>query len=774
MPIHRHDLTGCAPVPLAHYLKALGILRLVAEQKDPSARLWWEDEHAVLATTLDEDALLHFFADEYQPTPIVAPWNAGSGFYTGHDTEDAGDGDSDDDDSSEDDLTVAGAVNTIDRLLAVKGDRLAALQDAIRNARDNECNRFKETLSISREAKSRLNRDKADAVLKEASKNADAAKKALKDSIILDCLRTWRGPQLDWLMAGAIATGDPKHRVLYPQHLGGAGGANGKLDFTSNYAAAIREIAMTNQRDRVVTLLRSALKAGASRLDPRLTGGRSVGMFLPETVKAPNGSTGFSSERNANPWNLILLMEGTPLLRCGAGKRLESNSERHAMVPFSLDSAASASGGGSTVGETTASEQWMPLWNRPTSLWEVCALFTEGRSRVARRSCRKPSDMARAAGRLGVQRGLTELVRYSYPQRNGKSHLAVCLGRWRVEANPNGSVADRIVPWVESLSGALIKKGTPATWKSASRRCEEALMAVCRDGRDARRWEDLLLALGAAEATLARTPAKAAAAFLRPLSDLPGRWLELLPKAPELRFVELRLAAALANQYGLRGGRVNLGDSIRAHCLPFEWKRDRWNTTAFATAAGVETVADTGDFLRDAAAILRRRLRTDAGGAFALRAGRGFFAAPDDLARFLRGEADDNRIWALARALMALDWSEANTERSEAWLTNRDPLPPLFGLLRLVHLPQPLLIRGVEIRVPVDPSIIANLLAGNLSRAIATSVRRLTASGLRPYLRTAVGDAALARRYAAALLFPLAPGDAAKLAQRLVKPSVEN
>jgi len=35
--MHIHDLNGCAPVPLAHYLKALGILRLVAEQADPGA-----------------------------------------------------------------------------------------------------------------------------------------------------------------------------------------------------------------------------------------------------------------------------------------------------------------------------------------------------------------------------------------------------------------------------------------------------------------------------------------------------------------------------------------------------------------------------------------------------------------------------------------------------------------------------------------------------------------------------------------------------------------
>ena len=70
-----HKLNGCAPAPLAHYLKALGMLRLVAEQADPEARGWWEGERFLLATHLDEDELLGFFLERYEPTPLVAPWN---------------------------------------------------------------------------------------------------------------------------------------------------------------------------------------------------------------------------------------------------------------------------------------------------------------------------------------------------------------------------------------------------------------------------------------------------------------------------------------------------------------------------------------------------------------------------------------------------------------------------------------------------------------------------------------------------------------------------
>jgi CRISPR-associated protein Csx17 len=74
-------LTGCRPEPLASYLKALGVLRLVAEQKDPDAQGFWRGEHFVLRSNLNMEALEAFFVEEWTPTPIIAPWNGGSGFY---------------------------------------------------------------------------------------------------------------------------------------------------------------------------------------------------------------------------------------------------------------------------------------------------------------------------------------------------------------------------------------------------------------------------------------------------------------------------------------------------------------------------------------------------------------------------------------------------------------------------------------------------------------------------------------------------------------------
>jgi len=80
--LHVHEMTGLRPDVLATYLAALGIFRLLAEQKDASARGFWRDEHFVLVSEHDWHSIEQFFVEEYRPTPILAPWNLESGFFS--------------------------------------------------------------------------------------------------------------------------------------------------------------------------------------------------------------------------------------------------------------------------------------------------------------------------------------------------------------------------------------------------------------------------------------------------------------------------------------------------------------------------------------------------------------------------------------------------------------------------------------------------------------------------------------------------------------------
>lgn len=75
-------LPGCTPTPLASYLKALGILRVLSRQF-PEARVkgYWRDNSFVLVGACDAEAIVDFFLRRYEPAPLVAPWNGGSGFH---------------------------------------------------------------------------------------------------------------------------------------------------------------------------------------------------------------------------------------------------------------------------------------------------------------------------------------------------------------------------------------------------------------------------------------------------------------------------------------------------------------------------------------------------------------------------------------------------------------------------------------------------------------------------------------------------------------------
>ena len=69
---------GLRPEPLASYLAGLGLIRTLGEQADPDATAAWTD--AGLAITSSVPDLAAWLAAEYVPTPVLSPWNSGSGF----------------------------------------------------------------------------------------------------------------------------------------------------------------------------------------------------------------------------------------------------------------------------------------------------------------------------------------------------------------------------------------------------------------------------------------------------------------------------------------------------------------------------------------------------------------------------------------------------------------------------------------------------------------------------------------------------------------------
>ena len=152
--LHVHELAGLKPDALATYLAALGVMRLLAVPKgDPKVRGFWRNEHFVLVSELDWKAIERFFLEDYAPTPILAPWNMESGFFslkpTGanseesdeavHDGSEGADGEPADDDKQAeeegDETDQAVGDPSLDRFASSSAQRLASFRRAIEIAR---------------------------------------------------------------------------------------------------------------------------------------------------------------------------------------------------------------------------------------------------------------------------------------------------------------------------------------------------------------------------------------------------------------------------------------------------------------------------------------------------------------------------------------------------------------------------------------------------------------------------------------------------------------
>jgi CRISPR-associated protein Csx17 len=712
-------LLGCTRAPLGDYLKALGVLRVVAEQADPEARAWWEGGVLRLRARLDRAGLLALLAERYAPAPIVAPWNSGSGFYP----KDAQDG--------------------IAAIAASTAARLAPYRAAIAACR----------AIVERAGLRRPPEDEAKAAL------IEAVRAAVDDDA------------LAWVDAAvALTEGGP----AFPPLLG-TGGNDGRLDFSNNQMQRLAELLI--DADGAPALLASALFGDPV---PRLTHA-SIGQFRPSAAGGANAGPGFARDALTNPWDYVLALEGALLFAAALTRRLEATGPGGMSLPFTVR--ATAAGYGSAAGADEAdarAEMWLPLWSRPASLSELRAIFAEGRvlvagdgadgrgaGAVAPRAAQTGVDFARAIATLGVDRGIDAFARVGFLMRNGRSYFATPLGAWSVARVP---AAGRLAPldaWLARLRRAASARAAPASLRRAASRVDAAVLALCRGGGPGA-VADLLIALGAIEAVCARSPgARAEVAPVPPLS--PG-WLadaaEGAGGSPELR-----LAASLA------------ASGIRRYLSPARPRGAGWHWPA---AVDRDVVWSEGALVASLVAIARRRearglrvaLGADASAGTAPAAPLAPLAPPRpparpahlaDVAAFLAGEVDDDRLAALVWALAPLDpgapWPRLAPPPPRA-------VPAAFAVCRLALTAEP----APGVAIPHPPGVLARLASGDAIAATAIAARRLRGAGLPPRCdRAAAGGphgspaaAAGARRAAAALVFPLAAASIDQLCDQLI------
>ena len=791
MSLQLHELNGCSPEPLANYLKALGILRLIVEQgADPQARGWWEHERFRLLTKLTHEELEEFFLARYAPTPLLSPWNKGCGFFKPGDPGLAPLEKS----TAERFAAFRSGIRASRRLLDEQSDADAVIRAIKARTKTNKAFQTPEQRerllssdvfrAFSGELRARLaqadlsvsqrqevttsladieilaapaSRPPTAAEAKQLKESpsykrllaaADRRYKALKETLIPGCRRDWRGGLADWLASAVALDGDGT--PVWPSLLG-TGGNDGNLDFTNNFMqrlGTLFEVTTQDGRPRPATieLLANALWASnTNRLEST-----AVGQFNPGAAGGANSSTGTMGEGQINPWDFVLMMEGAVIFSTRATRRLDPNSFSRAAAPFAVRSHA-AGYGSSGDEKSQRGEQWLPLWGRPATLAEVSALFGEARVQLGRQTANRPVDVARAISRLGVARGVDSFIRYGYLERNGQSTLAVPLGRMDVHEAARSHLMDDLAPWMDRLQRAARGKNAPNRLKHAERQLADAVMAALSHDDTTERWQAILLAAVAVE----RLQSTGCALEAGPIPSLRPDWISAAGDS-----AEVRLAVALGSSASGYSRSVRAVNPVRHHWLPLERGARRFQISQKRLVRDERVVMTGRSPLTDCAALVERRM-IEAGmmgqRRLPLVAAPGCGARLGDLAAFLSGQVDPERVLDLARAFMAIRWDTFSGVEHERALNRPErpaaDLPPEGWLaLRLACLPWPL---QPGQNIPSEPGMIRRLLSGDSAGAVSTALARLRSAGIRPPLRASATDRHSALLWAAGLVFPI-------------------
>ena len=740
------ELAGCVPDRLLGFLAALGVLRVVGRQADPAARGAWRGNAFVLTSGLDRAALEEFLLHEYQPSPLVMPWNSGA-FFVGKGDSAAGE-----------------ALAAIERSSSA---RLSAFRGAVAQTR-----RIVASFGGLTVKGTGANRHIARA------SGEDVDDKGLKAEVIRLCRNELPDEVVEWVDAAIVLTSDDELR--YPPLLG-TGGSDGRMDFTSNYYQRLAEVlpadvpaARKGRRG-----MEAALGQSAEWLRGALFGeaggalqAASVGQFDPGSAGGPNAGAGFEADSLVNPWQFILMLEGSLLLAAAAGRRLRAGGGM-ASIPFTVQPIAVgyATATQAEAGGKSRAELWLPLWSRRWTLAETEQVFNEGRLSVGRRQAANSIDVARAIAQLGVDRGIDAFLRYAFLQRSGNAYFAVYLGRIRTPEVPNTRAG--LLGEVDGWHGELRRAagGAGASFQVALRDLEEAMFRFAQFPED-----DPLIALLQAMGRMEQAASRAVAAVRRrdqaapvprPLQGLSRRWL---PEQGE--DASVRIAAALAGIGAERkDGREAIG-ALRAHLEPVERKGRGW---AWGPPDDPAVVWGGGGLVRDLCAILERRLtealqRDHSPAPLSAPAG----LSEGDVAAFLDGRVDDRRIADLLWAFSAL----SARMRGDVAFGGDEPLPNAYTLLKLTLLPQepippsPAHRPGQSWRRQDDrvfePRVVWLLRAGRLREALDLAGRRPRIAGLPPLATDFLFDGDLAR-LEAALLLPVSAAAIARLERRVLK-----
>lgn len=709
-------LAGCRLDPLASYLKSIGVLRIVHQQLDNDVRGWFSAGEFCLRTLVDEQNLIRFFAEQYSPSPVVSPWSGGSGFYP------------------KDNQTYI---------------------SAIENSKDPRLDTYRETIE---KAKDILSRQDSTTAPKDSGKPAllRACRAALPDEAI---------PWLD--VAYALTESSVSYFPLFV-----SGGNDGRLEFSLNFMRHITELLLTQGGD---SASRQRLASALFATEDAPLVKSAIGMFSPGGAGGANAAAGFFGDSLVNPWDFVLMIEGSLAFAGAVARRLGEAQASRGVFPFTVmpTTVGPAALSDDDSSGSQAAEIWFPIWERPASFQEIGHVLSEGRAQSGREQARRGVDFAMAVAQLGVDRGINSFQRYAFYVRNGLAHLAIPLENVEVAERPSVSLITEVKPFIDSLRSKATDKG-PARFRSLIRRIDHAVLDFCKLGGE-RRLQRVLASLGAAERCLATSATDGIRERVKPLHNLHPRWLIAAYDGTP----EYRLAASLGS----------IG-ATEAHPWPIRCQMEpvkvTGQTVIWSRGSASFRYSASSSVYRVMLAVLVRRVVLAAKHQAPFAPMQGILPANlQDIDLFIRGEINQEKLVDLLWSMMSVRWQAFSPARDWPTTPRRVPaeLSRLYALLKTAYCQMPIYLPGMSepLRVRLEPEILTRLHGGDAAGAALAAIRRLHRSGLTAAItQREFADlttpfpcsAAQATRIGAALLFSVRPDDQRELCNMVLAHNV--
>jgi CRISPR-associated protein Csx17 len=829
-------LCGCAPEPLIHYLKALGVLRLVAEQLDPQVRGAWVGDAFTLRTTKTRQEIVAFFLNDYHPTPIVAPWNGGSGFYEG------------------DDATGIEAISEIhsDRLESYRKEIQTILAwseiSQLRCLPLQEMRR--QVLAAGRKSRGRARRDLVGSVRELKGLVRDFTERASNES---KRLLSFTVEQLEQEAKRAaappgIAEGD--FNKLRTKLLKSATKLRTKAKQLGRAAGKEELFRICRMRldDRVVEWIDSAYVLGEEKPDfpPLLGSGGNDGRFdfttnfmkrlldvLPEAIS-------FYAEKEINALPHQLEEKRAKAERKIEKKKAQSLEQSLRRLEASLFAASAArleeaavgqfhpaGAGGANAGEGVSGDSFVNPWDFILAL-EGSLLLASATVRQLAAGARTRSSFPFTVRNSNVGYGTAiggeniraELWLPLWSRLSGYAEVAHIFREGRVQFSRQRKAVRTGFDFARAVAELGVDRGIESFQRFAFiERNGQANLAAPLGRFEVRerpraallhqvdRWLDSFSRAASGdkvqprfvharqhiEDAIFRLCESGSADHLREVLISLGAAEAELARAEKFRSEKkLRPLSGLrlswvgqcndgSDEFRLATALASIfgeesGGSIRENMEPVvvTEKRVDWAVNS------VRAIWGNGALEDNLAAVLHRRsieARAHSLSHPILTSSR--FASLKTITAFLNGETDDAKLEELLRGLALLDWPKAE-QGSKPQTQVRDipsALPRAYALLKLLFLPGGEFQRdhsGESITIKHEPAMVPLLRAGRLPDALQVAYQRLRAIGLVPATKNFHYDNSQGTRLAAALLIPIDEPSIRALAALVLRDKIED